>query len=71
MKDAQGHEDDDTIPPEDVEILKVESACLEKVVEFLKHYETEPMTEITTPSEREHIRGCNKAGVVSGVYQRT
>jgi len=60
VKDAQGHEDDDTVPPEDVEILKVESACLEKVVEFLKHHEIEPMTEITTPLSENTFEGVVK-----------
>ena len=37
-------EDDDPI-----EILRVSSDCLEKVVEFLKHYKEENMKEIPTP----------------------
>ena len=49
VKDAQSCEEDDTASPEDVELSKVESVCLEKVVEFLRHYEIEPMTEIRTP----------------------
>ena len=49
VKDAQSCEEDDTASPEDVELSKVESVCLEKVVEFLKHYEIEPMMVIRTP----------------------
>ncbi len=49
VKDAQSCEEDDTASPEDVELPKVESSCLEKVVEFLTHYEIEPMNEIRTP----------------------
>ena len=36
--------DDDVI-----EILRVSSECLQKVVEFLKHYHEEKMKEIPTP----------------------
>jgi hypothetical protein len=32
-----------------VDCLRVEAACLEKVVEFLKHYEAEKMIEIPVP----------------------
>lgn len=49
VKDTQSCEEDESASPEDVAFPKVETPCLEKVVEFLKHYETEPMTEITTP----------------------
>eukprot|EP00578_Thalassiosira_sp_NH16_P015047 CAMPEP_0181110854 /NCGR_PEP_ID=MMETSP1071-20121207/18946_1 /TAXON_ID=35127 /ORGANISM="Thalassiosira sp., Strain NH16" /LENGTH=175 /DNA_ID=CAMNT_0023194673 /DNA_START=30 /DNA_END=554 /DNA_ORIENTATION=+ len=42
-------EDDDDDLPEDVEIVKVDSPCLEKVVDFLKHYQEEPLKEIKTP----------------------
>ena len=52
VRDANDENDDGEIDsPEDVEILKVESPCLEKVVEFLKHYHEEPLTEIKTPLE--------------------
>eukprot|EP00538_Stauroneis_constricta_P012343 CAMPEP_0119557402 /NCGR_PEP_ID=MMETSP1352-20130426/9076_1 /TAXON_ID=265584 /ORGANISM="Stauroneis constricta, Strain CCMP1120" /LENGTH=167 /DNA_ID=CAMNT_0007604505 /DNA_START=139 /DNA_END=642 /DNA_ORIENTATION=+ len=33
----------------EVEIMRVDSKCLEKVVEFLKHYAEEEMREIGTP----------------------
>ena len=53
VKDAQPFEegDDDDAEPEDVEIVKVDTACLEKVVEFLKHYNEENLTPIKTPLE--------------------
>ena len=53
VKDAQPCEDDDgeSEDPEDVEIVKVDSPCLEKVVEFLKHYDDEALKEIKTPLE--------------------
>ena len=40
--------------------LKVESECLEKVVEFLKHYEHEPLKEIKTPLEDNTFEGVVK-----------
>ena len=61
VKDAVqcSEDDDDENPtnPEDVEILKVESCCLEKVVEFLKHYLEEPLKEIKTPLEANTFDG--------------
>ena len=42
-------EEETSITPPPIQILKVESECLAKVVEFLNHYETEPLDEITTP----------------------
>ena len=53
VKYAQPFEegDDDDAEPEDVEIVKVDTACLEKVVEFLKHYNEENLTPIKTPLE--------------------
>jgi hypothetical protein len=57
VKDAQACEEDETASPEDVELIKVESACLEKVVEFLKHHEKEPMNQITTPLEETTFDG--------------
>ena len=32
-----------------VDVIRVSGGCLEKVVNFLKHYKEEPMTEITMP----------------------
>jgi hypothetical protein len=46
VKDAQPCEEGETASPQDV---KVESRCLEKVVEFLTNHENEPMAEIATP----------------------
>ena len=57
MKDAQPEEEGKI---DDVEISKVDSACLEKVVEFLKHYHDEPMTEIITPLEDNTFDGVVK-----------
>ena len=57
VKDAQACEEDENASPEDVELIKVESACLEKVVDFLKHHEIEPMNEITTPLSENSFEG--------------
>ena len=57
MKDAQPEEDGGV---DDVEISKVNSDCLAKVVEFLKHHQTEPMTEIKTPLEDNTFEGVVK-----------
>jgi hypothetical protein len=57
VKDAQPEEDDGV---DDVEISKVDSACLAKVVEFLKHHHEEPMTEIKTPLEDNTFEGVVK-----------
>ena len=58
VRDAQAEEDDGVIDtPEDVQIIKVESRCLEKVVEFLKHYHEEPLVEIKTPLEDNTFEG--------------
>ena len=32
-----------------VDVIRVSGACLEKVVDFLKHYKEEPMSEISMP----------------------
>ena len=44
-------DDDDDVQEvyEDVTLLRVTGTCLEKVVEFLKHHDEEPMKEIPTP----------------------
>ena len=60
VKDAQSCEEDDNDDPEDVEIVKVDTACLEKVVEFLKHHQEEPLTEIKTPLEENTFDGVVK-----------
>eukprot|EP00543_Licmophora_paradoxa_P008406 CAMPEP_0202442978 /NCGR_PEP_ID=MMETSP1360-20130828/2340_1 /ASSEMBLY_ACC=CAM_ASM_000848 /TAXON_ID=515479 /ORGANISM="Licmophora paradoxa, Strain CCMP2313" /LENGTH=165 /DNA_ID=CAMNT_0049058531 /DNA_START=84 /DNA_END=581 /DNA_ORIENTATION=- len=36
-------------PDQPVNVLRVNAACLEKVVEFLNHYHDDPMREIPTP----------------------
>jgi len=59
VKDACG-DDDDNGSPEDVEIIKVDSSCLQKVVEFLKHYDEEPLKEIKTPLEENTFDGVVK-----------
>lgn len=40
-------EDDDEVT--EIEIARVKSECLEKVVEYMKHYGEEKMNEIPTP----------------------
>mmetsp|Transcript_3559 Transcript_3559/g.5563 ORF Transcript_3559/g.5563 Transcript_3559/m.5563 type:complete len:166 (+) Transcript_3559:416-913(+) len=61
VKDAQPCEDDeDNESPEDVEILKVDSPCLEKVVEFLKHYQEDALKDIKTPLEDNTFDGVVK-----------
>jgi len=61
VKDAQPCEDDEeNEEPEDVEIVKVDTRCLEKVVEFLKHYDSEPLEEIKTPLEENTFDGVVK-----------
>eukprot|EP00566_Odontella_aurita_P026471 CAMPEP_0113542190 /NCGR_PEP_ID=MMETSP0015_2-20120614/9465_1 /TAXON_ID=2838 /ORGANISM="Odontella" /LENGTH=177 /DNA_ID=CAMNT_0000442211 /DNA_START=308 /DNA_END=838 /DNA_ORIENTATION=- /assembly_acc=CAM_ASM_000160 len=42
-------EDEDDQEPIVVDMLKVESSCLEKVVEFLEHHSEDPMDAIETP----------------------
>lgn len=54
---SENKEDDDD---SDVPIIKVESECLKKVVEFLKHYEQEPLNEIKTPLEDNTFEGVVK-----------
>jgi len=66
VKDAQPCEDDDeNESPEDVEIVKVDTPCLEKVVEFLKHYNEDALKEIKTPLEDNTFDG-----VVQQVWYR-
>ena len=45
VKDSLGDSEDDQV----VDVLRVSSDCLAKVVEFMKHYEIEKMKEIPTP----------------------
>ena len=46
IRDAtEGNEDDVT----EIEISRVNSECLEKVVNFMKHYAVEKMKEVPTP----------------------
>lgn len=53
--DADGDDDDDEdeenqdTTPKSVDLLKVTSRCLEKVVEFMKHHQQEKMNEIPMP----------------------
>lgn len=35
--------------PTEIEIARVNSPCLQKVVEFLKHYDEEKMKDVPTP----------------------
>merc|ERR1712127_1146603 len=44
----------------DVEIVKVDTPCLEKVVEFLIHYHKEKLNEIKTPLEDNTFDGVVK-----------
>jgi hypothetical protein len=45
VEDSPREEDDVT----EIHIARVRSPCLEKVVEFMKHYDQEKMKEIPTP----------------------
>ena len=58
--DAQCEDDEENEKPDDVDIVKVDSRCLEKVVEFLKHYDEEPLEEIKTPLEENTFDGVVK-----------
>jgi hypothetical protein len=53
-------DDDTNDKPTPVDILKVESDCLDKVVEFLNHYEKEPLEEIVTPLADNTFEGVVK-----------
>mmetsp|Transcript_39082 Transcript_39082/g.94503 ORF Transcript_39082/g.94503 Transcript_39082/m.94503 type:complete len:143 (-) Transcript_39082:410-838(-) len=46
LKDSPREEDDEVT---EIDIVRVASQCLEKVVEFMKHYDEEKMKEIPTP----------------------
>lgn len=48
LEDGDGPEDggDEELK---VDVIRVSGGCLEKVVNFLKHYKEEPMEEITMP----------------------
>ena len=58
--DAQSEDDEENEKPDDVDIVKVDSRCIEKVVEFLKHYDEEPLVEIKTPLEENTFDGVVK-----------
>ena len=47
--DDAGNDDDDEQQDLKVDVIRVSGACLEKVVDFLKHYKEEAMSEITMP----------------------
>jgi hypothetical protein len=49
IKDSVGEdfEEDDAMP--EIDVPRVKGDCLEKVVDFMKHYNVEPMKEIPTP----------------------
>jgi hypothetical protein len=49
IKDSVGEdfEEDDAMP--EIDVPRVKGDCLEKVVDFMKHYNYEPMKEIPTP----------------------
>lgn len=49
IKDAAGDEEQDSELPMEIEITRVKGDCLEKVVDFMKHYHEEKMKEIPTP----------------------
>ncbi|KAL7462266.1 hypothetical protein ACHAXS_005463 [Conticribra weissflogii] len=52
-----GKGDDADVEERTVQIPKVEEECLSKVVEYLKHYQEEPMDEIRTPLEENTFEG--------------
>mmetsp|Transcript_8105 Transcript_8105/g.14819 ORF Transcript_8105/g.14819 Transcript_8105/m.14819 type:complete len:187 (-) Transcript_8105:514-1074(-) len=52
-----GKGDDADVDERTVQIPKVEEECLSKVVEYLKHYQEEPMEEIKTPLEENTFEG--------------
>ena len=58
MKDTCG-DDDNNESPEDVDIIKVDSSCFKKVVNFLKYYEEESLKEIKTSLEESTFDGVS------------
>jgi len=42
-------EDESATPPQRMDIIRVRGECLEKVIEYLKHYVEEPMKDIPMP----------------------
>lgn len=42
-------DDDDGMPSGSLSILRVKKDCLQKVVDYMKHYKEEPMRDILTP----------------------
>mmetsp|Transcript_5758 Transcript_5758/g.7561 ORF Transcript_5758/g.7561 Transcript_5758/m.7561 type:complete len:187 (-) Transcript_5758:147-707(-) len=55
--EAEENEDGDAAP-KTVELLKVTSRCLEKVVEFMKHHYEEKMNEIPMPLPGNNFDEC-------------
>ena len=51
--DGEEHADDEDMI--EVPILKVSSNCLSKVVQFMEHYDEDPLKEIKTPLEGEDL----------------
>ena len=49
IRDAAGDEEQEGELPMEIEITRVKGDCLEKVVDFMKHYHQEKMKEIPTP----------------------
>lgn len=67
IKDSVGEEPDfDNETSAEIDVPRVKGDCLEKVVDFLKHYSEEPMKEIPTPlggsTFDEVRRGCIRCG---------
>jgi S-phase kinase-associated protein 1 len=56
----ESDDDNSSVITPPVEILKVESDCLAKVVEFMEHYEKEPLEEIQTPLADNTFEGVVK-----------
>jgi hypothetical protein len=49
IRDSVGDDfEDDEVMPE-IDVPRVKGDCLEKVVDFMKHYKEDPMKEIPTP----------------------
>lgn len=56
--DDDGNDDQDNNEEREVELVNVMGSCLEKVVEFLKHYNEEPMKEIPMPLPANSFNEC-------------
>eukprot|EP00978_Attheya_sp_CCMP212_P041818 scaffold244618_cov52-Attheya_sp.AAC.1 len=44
---------EDTTP---IDVTKIRAACLQNVIDYLTHYQTDPMNEITTPLDGDTLR---------------